>query len=407
MRAPSASLILATLALAASTTASDATAGGGRAFPIPEPVGTRPRESPTTLAVPLNADESVVFELPEGFWVETPRVNSLPTVLAGDGTIARYLNQRGGTVGKLYVGTVPFSEGEGPAATRAHHTALDFAATLPDHYAKDDWAIASGPVTVAPVAFKVGTEKSGTEKGGATKVAAWRSKRYTVKPSGPYGGPESVFTGECLLFHLPDTDRIVYAVHQFKAGGTTLDKAVERVSRKRTREVHGKARRVQLLEQTTPVDDPTRFPLRLVAFDMPAGFVVTPDVLRLTGIWTYAEDRLDAGGKRDAALRLYVQPADQTKPLTQDRDDAMAYWRPEDRGVAIEVPLATRGKTAWLFTHPSPADLKGTRAMTAVVRLDDLTLLLTWTTFGDALVQERDRHAFVAMLSTLEATKRW
>lgn len=397
MRVPSVSATLATLALFAPVGAFDAAAGGGRAVPIPEPVGTRPRESPTTLSVPLNADESVVFDLPEGFWVETPRINSLPTVLAGDGTIARYLNQRGGTVGKLYVGTVPFSEGEGPAATRAHHTALDFVATLPDHYATDDWAISSGPVTAAPVAFKVG----------ATKVAAWRSKRYTVRPSGPYGGPDSTFTGECLLFHLPDTDRVVYAVHQFKAGGTTLDKAVERVSRKRTRDVHGKPRRVQLLEQTTPVDDPTRFPLRLVAFDMPAGFVVTPEVLRLTGIWTYAEDRLDANGKQDAALRLHVRPADQAKPLTQDRDDAMAYWRPEDRGVAIEVPLATRGKTAWLFTHPSPADLKGTRAMTAVVRLDDLTLLLTWTTFGDALVQERDRDALMAMLATLEATKRW
>lgn len=362
-----------------------------------DPVGSPLRESPTTVSVPITDETSLVLALPERFWVQTPRINTVPTSLDGDGTIVQYLNQRGGTVSMLYAGAVPLSAGDGPVETRASNTALDFAATLADKYARVDWSIFSGPVAVAPVEMKVD----------GVKVAAWRSKRYRTRPAVAYGGPRSEFTGECLLLHAPGTEKLVYVALDFKGGGTTLDKATERLAFRKTREVNPKARRVQLVDLKEAANDPSRFPVRLFAFDMPAGFVVTPEVLKLTGEWVYVEERLDAAGRRDAVLRIHQRPADTTKPLTQDRDDEMAYYRPEERGPAAEVPLATKGATAWLFAHPSPRDGAGTRAMTAVLRLDDMTLLLTWTTFGDAAAFDRDRATLVAALQTFEQTVRW
>ncbi len=362
-----------------------------------EPVGSPLREAPTTVSVPLTDDTSLVLGLPERFWVQTPRINTVPTSLEGDGTIVQYLNHRGGTVSMLYAGVVPLSAGDGPIETRAANTALDFAATLADKYARVDWSIFSGPVAVAPVAMKVD----------GVKVAAWRSKRYSTRPAAAYGGPTSVFTGECLLLHPPGLEKLVYVALDFKGGGTTLDKATERLAFRKTREIHPKARRVQLVDLKESANDPSRFPVRLFAFDMPAGFVVTPEVLKLTGEWVYVEERLDATGKRDAVLRIQQRPADTTKPVTQDRDDELAFYRAEERGPATEVPLATKGQSAWLFAHPSVRDGADVRAMTAVLRLDDMTLLLTWATFGDAAALERDRATFTALLQTLEQTVRW
>jgi len=362
-----------------------------------DPVGSPLRESPTTVSVPLTDDTSLVLGLPERFWVQTPRINTVPTSLEGDGTIVQYLNHRGGTVSMLYAGVVPLSAGEGPLETRAANTALDFAATLADKYARVDWSIFSGPVAVAPVALKID----------GVKVAAWRSKRYSTRPAAAYGGPTSVFTGECLLLHPPGLEKLVYVALDFKGGGTTLDKATERLAFRKTREVNPKARRVQLIDLKESANDPSRFPVRLFAFDMPAGFVITPEVLKLTGEWVYVEERLDAVGRRDAVLRIQQRPADTTKPVTQDRDDEMAFYRAEERGPATEVPLATKGQVAWVFAHPSVRDSADVRAMTAVLRLDDMTLLLTWATFGDPTAVERDRAAFVALLQTLEQTVRW
>jgi hypothetical protein len=362
-----------------------------------EPVGAPIRDVPTTVSVPIDAETSLVLGLPERFWVQAPRINTVPTSLDGDGVIVQYINQRGGSVSMLYAGVVPLSVGDGSREQRASDTALDFAAVLADKYQRVDWSIFSGPVAVAPVTLKVD----------GVKMAAWRSKRYSTRPAAAYGGPTSVFTGELLLFHPPGSDRLAYVALDFKGGGTTLDKAIERLSLRKTHEVNPKGRRVQLLDLKESANDPTRFPVRLVAFDMPAGFVVTPDVLRLTGEWVYVEDRLDATGKRDAVLRIHQRPADTSKPPTQDRDDERAFYREEERGPASEVPLAVKGATAWLFEHPSPRDGAGARAMTAVLRLDDMTLLLTWTTFGDAAALARDRATFTALLGSLEHTVRW
>lgn len=397
-------VVATTLAVAAALApAPSADAKGGPPRPAPrptvkeEPINAPIRDVPTTVSVPVDAETSLVLGLPERFWVQAPRINTVPTSLDGDGVIVQYINFRGGSVSMLYAGVVPLSAGDGPREQRASDTALDFAATLGDKYQRVDWSVFSGPVAVAPVALKVD----------GVKVAAWRSKKYSTRPAAAYGGPTSVFTGELLLFHPPGTDKLAYVALDFKGGGTTLDKAIERLSLKKTREVNPKARRVQLLDLKESANDPSRFPVRLVAFDMPAGFVVTPDVLKLTGEWVYVEDRLDAAGRRDAVLRIHQRPADTTRPVTKDRDDEYAFHREEERGPVAEVPLAVKGATAWVFEHPSPRDGAGTRAMTAVLRLDDMTLLLTWTTFGDAAAVARDRATFTALLASLEHTVRW
>lgn len=391
------------VALLIATTAVDAAAKGSpprppRAPVREEPVGSPIRDVPTAVAVPVSATQCVVLGLPERFWVQVPRVNfTVPTKLDGDGTILQYLNLRGGTVSMLYVGVVPFSPGEGSVETRASNTALDFAMSLGDKYAHVDWAITSGPVGVAPVAMKVGGEK----------VLAWRSKRYASKPAVAYGGPTSVFSGELLLFHPPGTERLVYVALDAKGGGTTLDKAIEDVSLRPLTAAHPAARRVQLLDLKESASNPSRFPVRLFAFDLPAGFVVTPPVLALTGEHVYAEDRLDEEGRRTASLRVAHRPADPSKPAYADRDAELAFHRAEDRGPVEEVALAAKGHVAWVFEHPALGEPPGARATSAVLRLDDLTLVLTWTTYGDAAARAKDREAFLALVRSLDLTVRW
>jgi hypothetical protein len=310
-----------------------------------------------------------VLGLPERFWVQAP-INTVPTSLDGDGVIVQYINFRGGSVSMLYAGVVPLSAGDGPREQRASDTALDFAATLGDKYQRVDWSIFSGPVAVAPAPLKVD----------GVKVAAWRSKKYSTRPAAAYGGPTSVFTGELLMFHPPGSDKLAYVALDFKGGGTTLDKAIEHLSLKKTREVNPKGRRVQLLDLKESANDPSRFPVRLVAFDMPAGFVVTPDVLKLTGEWVYVEDRLDATGRRDAVLRIQQRPADGTKPLTQDRDDERAFYREEARpgergpargegrdGLALRAPVAARRRG-----HARAHGRAAARRHDAAPHLDDL-----------------------------------
>jgi hypothetical protein len=353
------------------------------------------------LSVPVTDDRSLVVGLPERFWVQCPRFLPTRTSLDGDGLIAQYMNARGGTVSMLYVGSVPFSatvDAATPATreARAAATVLDFVASLADKYAQVDWAVTSAPVAVAPTPWTLDGKK----------VPAWRTKRYASRPAAAYGGPRSVFSGECLLFLVPETDRVAYVALDAKGGGTTLDKAIAQVSVRPTREVNREGRRVQL-NDIAQAADASRFPVRQVAFDLPPGFVLTRRVVQAKGDWVWVEERLDAEGHVDAILRIHQRHADATHTVAQDRDDERAFWRDEERGPAEAVPLATKGQQAWVFAHPSPVDGPAARAMTAVLRVDDQVLLVTWTTLGDAAARERDHAAFVAMVKTLDWTVRW
>ena len=392
---------LALLLLAASG-AREAGARGGSPPPRPplgsdEPTGTQIHTVPTTLSVPLTADQSVVIGLPERFWVQCPRYGPVPTCLEGQGLIAQYMNARGGTVSMLYFGVVPWLPAIAGEATeaRVQRTVLEFGTSLAQKYARVDWTLLGGAVTFAPIPMKLDGHKA----------SAWRTPRYSSRPVS-YGGPRSQFSGECLLFQPPGVERLVYVALDAKGGGTTLDKVTEQLSVRPTTAVNPTGRRAQLVDIAEAADT-SRFPVRQLAFDLPAGFVLTPALLELKGEWVYAEARLDAKGAQDAVLRMQQHAADPSTTLAKDHETERGIWQAAERGPSEEVPLAVKGQTAWVFSHPSPQDGPAARAHTAVLRLDDQTLVITWVSLGDAAQIAKDRAAFVGLVGSIDLVARW
>lgn len=400
--APAGLLALALLAVAAP---SAAWAKAGRADPKgpPKPAGPAAlkggpiRDLPTVLSVPVDAERSLVLPLTERFWIQCPRHLPVPTSLDGQGLIAQYLNERGGSVSMLYLGAVPLGpalDGDAPGA-RAARAASDFAAMLPQKYARVDWTLTSAPVTLAPATLKVDGHKT----------SGWRTARYTTRP-GEYGGPESVFTGECVLFQPEGADVLCYVALDFKAGGTTLDKAIERMAVKPTRGLFPEGRRLQLNDLAEA--EGGRFPVRLLAFQLPAGFAPTPALASVQGEWVYVEERLPAaGGPPDVLLRLDQLRSDPSQTFADAVDTQVRIWPEADRTPLEEVDLATRGHKAQLFSHPAPAHGPAARAHTAVLRLDDLTLLIEWVSLTGAEQAAQDRPLVLALLRSLEMAVRW
>ncbi len=391
---------LTLLALAALASDQTASARGGKEKPGAGPMGGTIRDAATTLSVPLDDTLSLVVGLPAQFWVQCPRVLPVPTSLAGRGLIAQYMNARGGSVSMLYLGSVPLS----PAVDgltleqRTENGASDFAVGLAKAYDAVDWEVFSGPVGVAPTSLKVDGKK----------VAGWRTKRYSSRPK-DYGGPDSVFAGECLLFVPPGqpagSEQLAYIALDAKMGGTTLDKVLEQLSVKPTALVNPKGRRTQLIDLFESADA-GRFPVRQIAFDLPAGFALTPAMFALKGEWVYVEERLSAQGRPDARLEIRQRLADRASPALADADKERGNHTKDGLGAVEEVPLAVAGQKGFAFSH-APTLEGASAALTAVVRVDDMTLLLTWSTLGDAAAATRDHAALVALLKSLDYAVRW
>ncbi len=388
--------LLALSALASDRPASARGSGGGKQ----NPMGSTIRDAATTLSVPLDDERSLVVGLPAQFWVQCPRVLPVPTSLAGRGLIAQYMNERGGSVSMLYLGSVPLS----PAVDgltleqRTQNGASDFAVGLAKAYDAVDWELFSGPVAVAPASIKVDGKK----------VAGWRTKRYSSRPK-DYGGPDSVFAGECLLFVPPGqpagAEQLVYLALDAKMGGTTLDKVLEQLSVKPTPQVNPKGRRAQLIDLFESADA-GRFPVRQIAFDLPAGFALTPAMFTLKGEWVYVEERLNGEGRPDARLEIRQRLADRASPALADADKERGNHTKDGLGATEEVPLAVAGQKGFVFSH-APTLEGASTASTAVVRVDDMTLLITWSTLGDDAAATRDHAAFVALLKSLDFAVRW
>jgi hypothetical protein len=354
------------------------------------------RDLATTISVPVSAELSLVLPLPPRFWVQCPRHLPVPTSLAGRGLIAQYLNERGGSVSMLYAGCVPLGgafEGDKPTS-RAERAASDFVVMLADKYKRVDWVLTNAPVTVAPVTIKVAGKKT----------AAWSTSRITTHP-GEYGGPESVFQGEGLLFQPEGSDVLAYVLLDAKAGGTTLDKAIAGLDVKPTRGLHPAGRRLQINDLFISSDG--RFPVRLLALDLPPGFVPTPVLDDMKGEWVYAEERLPASGPADATLRIEHRPVVGALSAEQVARELHALWPEAERSPLEAIDTDTRGHQAWHFAHPSPRDGEAARALCAVFRLDDQILTLTWACRGGAAQEAKDRPLFLAMLGSIEMAVRW
>jgi hypothetical protein len=392
-----ASLTLGMLALGALASDRSASArGGGQKNPVGETI----RDAATTVSVPLNDTLSLVVGLPERFWVQCPRVLPVPTSLAGRGLIVQYMNARAGSTSMLYLGVVPLP----PAVDgltleqRTQNGASDFAVGLAKAYDAVDWELFSGPVAVAPANIKVDGKKT----------PAWRTKRYSTRPK-DYGGPDSVFTCECVMFvplgQAAGAEQLVYVALDAKAGGTTLEKVIEQLSVKPTRLAHPAARRLQLNDLFASAEA-DRFPVRQISFDLPAGFAPTLAMFALKGEWVYVEEHLDAEGRPDARLEIRQRLADKGSPPTADAEKERSNLSKEGMGAIEEVPLAVAGQKGLAFSH-APT-LEGAKAAsTAVVRVDDMTLILTLSTLTDAAAAPADHAKLVTLLKSLDYAVRW
>jgi hypothetical protein len=351
--------------------------------------------------VPLSDDRSLVLSLPPGFWLRAPRNLAPASSLAGDGLIAHYLNERGGSVSMLHAGSVPLPASDGADTVeargdpRAEAAAADFAAALGTHYARVGWRLEGDAPVLSPATLTVDGRKS----------PAWRTARYRTRPL-DYAGPESVFTAECVLFRPAGTDVLAYVALDAKAGGTTLDRALAGLRVAALRDAAAKGRRVQL-DDLAEALDPTRYPVRLLAFELPPGFTPTLTTWRGGGRPLFEEERLGAGSEAPSFLRMTQAHADPKRTLEQDCLDVRAAWAPELLGPNEEVPLLTRGHRALLFSHPAAGERPEARAHTAVLRLDDQTLSVTWVSRGGAAQAERDLAELRAVLRSVELAVRW
>ncbi|MGE0192455.1 MAG: hypothetical protein AB7T63_10485 [Planctomycetota bacterium] len=365
----------------------------------PAPLRGRPIEDqPTTVSVALNEHFSWVLPLPQRFWHMAPRHSPhFATSLAGNGLILQYLNDIGGSVAMLYVGAVPLPPAEPDEAPRdrAQRAATDFARTLGASYQRVGWTISSGDVALMPASFKLMGKQ----------VAGWRTKDYVSRPE-DYQGPESVFQGACVLFQPPGAEVLCYAALDFKAGGTRLDVAIAKMDVKRTQGLNAQGRRVQLNDLVESAEG--RYPVRLLAFDMPPRFVPTPAIAKLPGVWVYAEERLpERGGWPDAILKIegVTLPKGQSvREYAQGRKSALGG----DRDAHLEeVPLAVEGHKGYLFAHPAVGEPPGVKAHSAVVLLDDQLLTFTWVTRGDARLAAADHDGLVKLLRSVQMAVRW
>jgi hypothetical protein len=360
----------------------------------------RIRDVATAVSFPIGPDRSVVLRLPERFWIEAPRYLPTPNSLSGDGWIAGYLNFLNNTPSRLYVGVDALPDavaGETPKA-REERAARAFAADLAAKYRRVEFELRTPNVTVATATIKVGGKKT----------SVWRMNRYDVKPVGEISGPRSVLAGEGVLFVPEGATGLVYVVVDTKGGdgGTTLDRVLADVSVQPT-SVVAKTPRVVQLNDMSEAADTSRFPSRLVSWETAPGFVLGPGVVRLPGEWVYAEDRLDAGGETTASLRVRQEMVDPSRTPAQDG----AFWHgsfgEKDVGPLLEVPLAQAGHRAYLFSRPAEVSGRPCRCWTAVVRFDDLTLVLDWFSFVPDAEFEKDGAAFRKMLASLQMSVVW
>lgn len=363
----------------------------------PDLRGGKIRDVATKVSVPLDETQSLVFALHEGFWVQCPLRQTAPTSLSGDGLILQLLNPRGGSVSLGYVGSdplLPALDGE-TAAARVERSVRGFVDGLGQRYERVDWRLAPGKIAVQAASLRIGGKKS----------PVWRTARYGLEPAGEYAGPRATFVGECVLFQPEGIDRLAYAVLDAKTGGTTLDKMLQDVSIQATHVVSPAGRVVQLNDLFE--GEGGRFPVRLLSYESPAGFVLGPQPLRLPGEWLYAEDRLTAQGKATGWHRIEQRAAEKSSTPLAEAQRLRASFGESATGPLKEVPLATSGARAHLFRHLTGLPEGASGAATAVIRLDDLTLLFTWTTFGDAALAEKDAAAFERLLASMQLAVRW
>ena len=350
----------------------------------------------TWVSVPLSSEKSLALALPDRFWIQCPRHSSVPTSLDGDGLVLQYMNARGGSHSLIYVGSVPLPRsvpGEKPEV-RLDHAAAEFVGSLREKYARVDFHLRE---------YHVASARSTVVLGGK-KVAAVATAKYVTPPAVAVSGPDSTLTGECVVFVPEGIDRLVYVAVNSKAGGTSLDRVTAAMTLEKTADLALRPRVVQLNDIANGRDD--RYPVRLVSYDSPPGFAPTIEVVRMVDELVYAEDRRDAAGVVTGTLRFDQHDVGVTDGLgatTEEARKTVAWGKPS---AAVDVALATEGVRAKVFRFVGQVAGRDYVARRAIAMLDDKALEITWSTFSDAALEERDAKAFDRMLSTMRLATR-
>ena len=349
---------------------------------------------PTWISVPFPPDQSLVLKLSERFWIQAPRHSVVtPTGLETDGIVLTFVNARGGSHSMLYAGVVPLPE---PVEVtklevRLENAARDFVTDLRAKLLQVDYTLKEGRVTVEPSTVALNGKKQ----------LAWRTSKFMTTPT-LSKGPDANFGGEILFFGVgaPGKEALAYVGLTSKSGGTTLDRGVLEYAVKPTSEVARTPRHVQLNDIFLS-QDPNLWPVRWISYESPAGFAPTLAAVRLRIELIYAEDRVEADGVVSGTLRFDQDDADSTLTLARATEYVRKSTEWGKPGPAAEVPLATEGAKAAVFSYTGSVEGRAYSARMAVALLGDKVLRLSWATFGDAARFEQDGAAFDRMLRSM------
>ncbi len=360
----------------------------------PGPVNLRTNkilDLPTTVSVPISAEQSVVLSIPGRMFLQCPRNAPVPTTFWADGLILQdvWNSTTGNTLTMVYVGTMPLPAADlsVPFAERFARMVPSFVAGLQEKYARVDFRLLTDPASIK-------LEKA-TVKVDGKPVPAFRTSRYHTTP-GTVNKPGAQLVSEAVFFGAPSAEALVYVVMDSKGKAMPLEKVLDGLSIRRTSAVNPAGRVVALNDVSYGTDG--RWPVRLGWYTSPPGFAPTQDTVRTVTELVYAEERLDAKGVVTGAYRIEHRDGTPGKTLEQELEIERASHQVQGAGAPRAVDLAPGSGQALVLTHRTKVADRAASAQTSVIVVDDKVWTFTWTTFGDEALAKADAAAFDALL---------
>ncbi len=346
---------------------------------------------PTTVSVPISADQSLVLAIPGRMFLQCPRNAPVPTTFWGDGIILQdvWNSTTGNTLTMAYVGTMPLPAADlsVPFAERFARMVPSFVMGLQEKYARVDFKLLTDPGTIK-------LEKT-TVKVDGKPVPAFRTSRYLTAPS-TVNKRGAQLASEAVFFGAPSAEALVYVVIDSKGKAMPVDRLLDGISLRKTAAANPTGRLVALNDVSYGVDG--RWPVRLGWYTSPAGFVPTQDTLRAVTELVYGEERLDAKGAVTAAYRIEHRDGTPGKTHEQELEIERASHMIQDAGAPRSVDLMPGSGRALVLSYRTKVGERAAFAQTAVIVVDDKVWTFTWTTFGDEEHAKADAAAFDALL---------
>lgn len=372
-----------------------ASAGGDVTPPaVPPPVNLKANkilDVPTTVSVPISAEQSLVVSIPGRMFLQCPRNAPVPTTFWGDGIILQdvWNSTTGNTLTMVYVGTMPLPAADMsvPFAERFARMVPSFVTGLQEKYARVDFRLLTDPGSIK-------IEKT-TVKVDGKPVPAFRTSRYLTAPS-TVNKRGAQLASEAVFFGAPSAEALLYVVIDSKGKAMPLEKLLDGLSIRQTSAVNPTGRLVALNDVSYGVDG--RWPVRLGWYTSPARFAPTQETVRTTTELVYGEERLDAKGAPDAAYRIEHRDGTPGKTHEQELEIERASHQIQDAGAPRTVELAPGSGRALVLSYKTKVADRPAFGQCAVIVLDDKVWTFIWTTLGDEALAKADATAFDALL---------